>query len=229
MNHLMKACDQKYSEIFSEVGKGIFFGRVLSDEFCDEVLKRVKQFEFEETSDQIMSANSMHHEAITIDQIGLRPLVNSFVRFCVDEISSEILPDILRQPFDNIHSYVVRYGDEMDRELGFHVDDSLLTINVCLNDGFLGSELVFEGVRCPSHMDTLCSASERVCIEHKKGFMVLHYGKNRHYVNSIVSGERYNLIIWCQNENESSRWFNALRSQECTEFCAFGTNELRPK
>ena len=221
-NHLIKPSGQNYSENFSEIGKGIFVGRILSNKFCDEVLKRVKQYQHEKTLDQIESANSMHYDAIMVDQIGLKPLVNSFVRLCVDEISSEILPEMLRQPFDNIHSYVVRYSDQLDRELGFHVDNSLLTINLCLNDGFLGSELVFEGERCPSHIDTLCAESERVCIEHKKGFMVLHHGKNRHYVNSIISGERYNLIIWCQNDNENSRWFDALSSHECMEFCAFG-------
>jgi len=51
--------------------------------------------------------------------------------------------------------------------------------------------------------------------------MILHDGKNRHYVNSIEAGERYNLIIWCQSRDENLEWFNALQNYECMDFCNY--------
>ena len=56
----------------------------------------------------------------------------------------------------------------MDIGLGFHIDDSLVTINLCLNDSFIGSDIVFEGIRCPIHVDTLHKSNENVSIRQKK-------------------------------------------------------------
>lgn len=38
--------------------------------------------------------------------------------------------------------------------LGFHVDDSEVTLNVCLGKHFTGGELFFRGVRCEKHVNT---------------------------------------------------------------------------
>lgn len=38
--------------------------------------------------------------------------------------------------------------------LGFHVDDSEVTLNVCLGKQFSGGELFFRGVRCERHVNT---------------------------------------------------------------------------
>lgn len=38
--------------------------------------------------------------------------------------------------------------------LGFHVDDSEVTLNVCLGKHFSGGELFFRGVRCDKHVNS---------------------------------------------------------------------------
>ncbi|MAH83541.1 MAG: hypothetical protein CBB68_04160 [Rhodospirillaceae bacterium TMED8] len=204
---------------FNELADGIYFASIVTDEFCDHILGCIRDFDDERKNDAPESANSMHWNAIKTKQLGIDPLVYSFVSFFDREISRHILPERLRVPIDALHSYIVRYGQSWDQGLGFHVDDSFLTLNICLNDGFTGSELVFQGERCPIHVDTGSSAEEQICIEHKKGSMVVHPGKNRHYVNQISSGERYNLIIWCQSDTERDNWFDALKTGECLEFC----------
>ena len=163
----------------------------------------------------------MHQEAVLTDQLGLDPLIRSFSNFFLKNIASKILPVGHLPPLNNIHSYVVRYSKSLDHDLGLHVDDSFLTINLCLNSDFEGSELVFEGTRCPRHIETLASDREIACVDHKRGFIVFHHGKNRHYVNHIKDGERYNLIIWCQNSAEHSRWFDASRDGTCLDFCHY--------
>ena len=75
----------------------------------------------------------------------------------------------------------MRYGDNYDRNLGFHVDDSLITINLCLKNDSKGSELCFSGIRCPLHIDTPSMKNEKKIITHEKGFAVIHDGKNRHH------------------------------------------------
>lgn len=38
--------------------------------------------------------------------------------------------------------------------LGFHVDDSEVTLNVCLGKQFSGGELYFRGIRCENHVNS---------------------------------------------------------------------------
>lgn len=38
--------------------------------------------------------------------------------------------------------------------LGFHVDDSEVTLNACLGEKFSGGKLYFKGVRCDKHVNT---------------------------------------------------------------------------
>ena len=115
---------------FSTLGDEIYHGQLVTDQFCDLILDRVKQH----TRDLYKQANSMHQEAILIDQLGLGPLIEAFSgNFFIKDIS-QVLPDVYLPPLDGIHSYIVRYSKSLDHDLGFHVDDSFLTINLCLND-----------------------------------------------------------------------------------------------
>lgn len=45
--------------------------------------------------------------------------------------------------------------------VGFHVDDSEVTLNVCLGKQFSGGELFFRGVRCDKHVNS--SSQPEVC------------------------------------------------------------------
>ena len=54
-------------------------------------------------------------------------------------------------------SYVIFwlvYKSNTSEFLGLHVDDSEVTLNVCLGKHFSGGELFFKGVRCDKHMNT---------------------------------------------------------------------------
>ena len=221
-NHLFKECRETridYREHFQDLGNGVYSGKIVTDDFCEDILERISHVDAQANAGRCVAANSMHWNALPAAQIGIEPLVGSLVELFDQDIAPNILPERLRLPIDDIHSYIVRYGHSSDRDLGFHIDDSFLTLNICLTEGFTGSELVFEGERCPAHVDTHSSAHERLCVEHQKGSMIVHPGKNRHFVNWITSGERCNLIIWCQNEAERERWFASQNSGECLEFC----------
>lgn len=44
----------------------------------------------------------------------------------------------------------------------FHVDDSEVTLNVCLGRQFSGGELYFRGLRCDKHLHTISHSEVRV-------------------------------------------------------------------
>jgi len=211
--------DIDYREHFTPHGHDIYSAQIFTDVFCEHILDRIRAFNEDAKTDIPDAVNSMHENAVLSKQLGITSLVNSFIAFFNDEIAPQILPERLKLSIDGVHSYVVRYGQLWDQDLGFHVDESFLTLNICLNDTFSGSELIFKGERCPRHIDTSSSPDEQFSIPHKKGRMIIHPGKNRHYVKPISSGERYNLIIWCHNEAERQHWFNSIKTRECLDFC----------
>ena len=106
-------------------------------------------------------ANSMHENAIPFSNLSLNQCINDFIKNYFTKIANLLYPDRFKKKFDGIHSYVVRYGDNYDRNLGFHVDDSLITINLCLKNDSKGSELCFSGIRCPLHIDTPSMKNEK--------------------------------------------------------------------
>lgn len=207
--------------LLREIGGNVYYGKILNDIFCDLMMEKIRSYELCEDRQLAEQANSMHKNAILLEELGLDEFFKEFFSEILTKVIHSIFTERMYQEFDGIHGYVVRYGNSKDKNLDFHVDDSLVTMNLCLNEQFLGSDLMFHGIRCPIHIDTPSLHNEEVVINHQKGFTVMHEGKNRHYVNSITDGNRYGLIIWCQNSKERSAWFDALENNKCTEFCDY--------
>lgn len=53
------------------------------------------------------------------------------------------------------------------------MDDSEVTLNVCLGKHFSGGELYFRGVRCANHMDS--EIGEEVITFHQSNHCVIYY------------------------------------------------------
>jgi hypothetical protein len=218
LSSLTERKSSRFTQSFVPMGENIFYGKILNSDFCDHTVALVKEHISNKNNFPNLT-NSMHSSAVSTHELGIKDFVNSFAKTILKEVVNSLFLNSSRISFDSIHSYIVRYGAEYDRELGFHVDDSLVTMNLCLNNGFSGSDLIFKGTRCPIHVDTESTDDKETYIKHKKGFMVLHGGKNRHYVTPIEAGERYNLIVWCQNNDERDQWFEALNNNQCLEYC----------
>ena len=186
---------------FKEISKNIYYGKIFNDLFLELIINSIEKFESTLDENSEFHANSMHENAILVSDLNLNYFINDFINNYFTKIANLLYPDRFKK-IDGIHSYIVRYGDNYDRNLGFHVDDSLITINFCLKNDSKGSELCFSVIRCPQHIDTPSMDNEEKIITHEKGFAVIHDGKNRHHINDIYSGERYNLIIWCQDKEE---------------------------
>ncbi|KAL9372395.1 hypothetical protein Peur_034639 [Populus x canadensis] len=88
---------------------------------------------------------------------------------------------------------------EVNSTACFHVDDSEVTLNVCLGKQFSGGELFFRGTRCDKHVNTGSQPEEIFDYSHVPGGAVLHLGRHRHGVRATTSGHRINLLLWCRS------------------------------
>ena len=109
--------------------------------------------------------------------------------------------------FDWSQTYIVGYDVEGKNGLIEHTDDSEVTINVCLSEGYVGGELGFGGMRGEE-------GEFEAEVKLRKGGVVLHYGRQIHGVKRLEGGERYVCITWCRD----TKW----REEVCP--CCFLNN-----
>jgi hypothetical protein len=104
------------------------------------------------------------------------------------------------------HAFTVRYQKGEDVDLRTHVDDSDITLNICLGKQFTGSKLYFQGYhstvlqKIPANVQVNRRDNDVTDFEHEVGTAFIHFGKHVHGARKIDSGERVNLIIWCKHE-----------------------------
>lgn len=145
------------------------------------------------------AANSMHDHGVDLGAVGLGCAVTFLMEKRLGSILAEHFSAFGGAALDHHHSYLVQYGREFDEDLGFHVDDSEVTMNLCLGDDFSGAELVMLGERCDAHRQTPVEPGETFEIQHEPGALVLHSGCHRHRVDPIRRGVRRNLIAWLRS------------------------------
>lgn len=159
--------------------------------------------------------NSMHDYGIEMTLIGLENVLQRFTIEVADRIVHELFPEVRDEGVDHHHAFSVTYGDEHNRSLGFHADDSEVTFNFCVGGEFIGSDLYFQGRRCFNHMQTDHRPEEHVEIEQIPGTCIVHAGLHRHGVLPILQGSRRTLIVW----TKSSRFRERDGRSECGDWC----------
>lgn len=160
--------------------------------------------EFRAEGGRVVPPNSMHQHGVVLEDLGLDGLCEAFLRGAVLPVARHLFEPFHGADLDEHHGYLVEYGANEDEDLGFHVDDSDVTLNLCLGDGgadgrgFDGAELTLMGLRCELHRQTSVFDDEVVELEHLPGTAILHAGAHRHRVEPIRRGRRRNLILWCR-------------------------------
>lgn len=174
---------------------------VLRPERCASLLARIdeRRAEARRAGAHAPPPNSMHEHGAGLLDLGFGALLDDLLARSIAPVGARWFEAVGGDGLDGHHGYLVEYGRDADEELGFHVDDSELTLNLCLGERFAGAELVMLGLRCDDHRQTPVLAGESVEIEHAIGSAVLHAGRHRHRVEPIRSGRRRNLILWCRN------------------------------
>lgn len=159
-------------------------------------------------------ANSLSDYGFDLAPLGFAPLLKALLEHCIEPWRERLFPELKLPPLDRVHGFLVEYGTGRDQDLAYHVDDSELTLNLCLDGDFVGSEVVFAGLRCLEHRQRPIDAAERIAVEHEPGVALLHAGALRHWVEPIQAGTRSNLILWASKADQETH-SGLTRSAAC--------------
>lgn len=210
--------EEGFRKIITEPSPGILTFELLQPRFCEMLLAEVDNFEkwVRETKFRIMRPNTMNKFGAVLDDFGLETMLDKLMDDFIQPISRVFFPEVGGSTLDSHHGFVVEYGFDRDVDLGFHVDDSEVTLNVCVGKQFTGGELFFRGVRCEKHVNTGTQSEEVLDYSHVPGRAVVHRGRHRHGARATTSGNRLNLLLWCR-----SSVFRELKKyqKEFPEFC----------
>ncbi|XP_065040072.1 2-oxoglutarate and iron-dependent oxygenase domain-containing protein CP2-like [Musa acuminata AAA Group] len=193
--------EESFRNILSEPSPGIYTFAMLQPSFCELLLDEVENFEkwVNAVKFKIMRPNTMNKYGAVLDDFGLETMLNKLMEEFISPIARVFFPEVGGSTLDSHHGFVVEYGKDKDVELGFHVDDSEVTLNVCLGKDFSGGELFFRGVRCDKHVNTETQPEEILDYSHVPGQAVLHRGRHRHGARPTTSGHRINMLLWCRS------------------------------
>ncbi|CAJ1977462.1 unnamed protein product [Sphenostylis stenocarpa] len=199
--------EASFRSIMAEPRKGIYTFEMLQPQFCKKLMSEVDSFErwVRGTKLRIMRPNAMNKHGVVLDDFGLEIMLDRFLSDFIHPMSRVFYREFGGSSVDSHHGFVVEYGINKDVELGLHVDDAEVSLNVCLGKEFSGGEVFFQGVRCEEHL--LSNAQPGALMEkfeifnyfHAPGHVILHPGRQRHGARPTISGNRTNLIIWCRS------------------------------
>ncbi|KAL9274829.1 2-oxoglutarate and iron-dependent oxygenase domain-containing protein [Drosera capensis] len=193
--------EDSFRSIMSEPTPGVFTFEMFQPQFCDLLLSEVENFEqwvFERKL-RIMQPNTMNEYGVVLDDFGLEAMLGKLMDDYIRPLSKVFYYEVGGSTLDSHHGFVVEYGIGRDIDLAFHVDDSEVTLNVCLSKQFVGGELFFRGVRCEKHVNTETLPEEIFDYCHVRGHAILHRGRHRHGARATTGGNRTNLILWCRS------------------------------
>jgi len=205
-----KVGDEKYKQelaaLLTEVHPGIFTVRMFSEEYCELLVEEMNNFE--ESGLPLQRPNSMNNYGVILNHIGFKDLMYRILHDCISPFASFLYQDYGGATLDRHHSFTVKYKVGEDLDLAEHVDDSDVTLNICLGKEFTGGNLKFNGVQGKG------KPRQKFELEHQKGVGVLHVGKYWHSALPISSGERWNLIVWCRSSQ-----LRGLPLKSCLSSC----------
>ena len=202
-----------------EVAPGVFQGRLLPEEWTGRLLEEVERWEAALLRGEVREEppNSMHRYGAPLERLGLAALGDRLLARGLAARMELSFPGT--GPLTESHAFIVRYGAGGDDGLDLHVDDSDVTLSLCLGGRFSGSGLQFEGVRCGLHLDHPARPEEISTVAHRPGEGVLHLGKRRHRVLPITAGSRVGLILWARRSGSRERFEAEADAGRCLPEC----------
>lgn len=189
------------SEAFARPHPGVVEFPLFSTEYTQALLRELHAFEHwcSRTQSSPTRPNSMNRYGVVLSELGLEDAMDELLYKWLLPVTSAFFPDHAGEHLDYQHAFVVDYAEQGDTALGFHVDDSEVTLNACLGFEFEGSEVYFRGERCDDHRSDAANDGESWQWAPSPGRAILHAGANRHGVLPLQVGRRVNLILWARS------------------------------
>ncbi|EGG22148.1 putative prolyl 4-hydroxylase alpha subunit [Cavenderia fasciculata] len=176
----------------------IYSIRIFNRQFCDKLREEVENFR--KSGLPSTKPNSMNNYGLILDEIGFTELFTDLRENYLKYFTSYLYPDYNGADIDSHHAFIVQYKMNQDKDLGFHYDESDVTVNICLSDNFTGSSLYFKGI-----LEKEDTHNENFEYNHSPGQCIMHIGHHRHGANGLTGGERSNLILWLRSINKAAQ------------------------
>ncbi|CAN7133882.1 unnamed protein product [Brassica rapa subsp. narinosa] len=191
--------EENFKSIIVRAAPGIYTFDMFKPQFCQMLIAEVENMEkwFHYSKSSMMRPTTINKFGVVLDDFGLDGMLQKLLGDFISPISQVLFPEACGTGLDSHHGYAIEYGKYRDTDLGFHVDDSEVTLNVCLGNQFSGGELYFRGVRCDDHVNS--EIKENYDYSQVPGQAVLHHGHHRHGARAITAGRLVNLVMWCRS------------------------------
>ncbi|KAL9681666.1 hypothetical protein QQ045_013453 [Rhodiola kirilowii] len=152
-----------YRSIMAQPSPGVFTFEIFQPQFCELLLSEVENIKrwVHDTKFRIMQPNTMVKCGVSLTDFGLGSMLDRLMDY-IRPISKLFFSDVGGGTLDTNHGFIAEYGPDIDDNDGFHIDDSEVSLNVCLGDEFSGGNLYFRGIRCDNHVDS--NSQSEVCI-----------------------------------------------------------------
>ena len=202
--------------ILEILGPDIYSVQLFSEAGCQRLCQELRAFDKWARTHQVdvSQPNSMHQYGLILEHIHMQSAAQTLVSV-LEPLWSDRFPEVGSNTLDGLHSFLVSYSKMGgDSDLGFHVDNSEVTLNITIQDANEGAEIYFQGRRCEHHRQGPHRDHESLVFKHQLGAMMIHTGAHRHGVLPIVSGHRKSIIMWL-----SSSQYRQGSQGECESWC----------
>ena len=182
------------------VGTDIYCVPVFNKIFCDELVSIADTAPEGETIQEVNGepiiisgwGNARHVNYPTYDielkSLGLNSVYETFMNEFIYPLMYFVYKEYKKPPSLISESFLVKYT-ENNKNLGCHIDSSLASINISINDSFLGGGTYFP--------------KQKLLQQPKLGYGLLHPGgiSLKHGAKSTLIGERYQLVSFCNTDD----------------------------
>ncbi|EOA37893.1 hypothetical protein CARUB_v10009361mg [Capsella rubella] len=228
-NAISENTEESIRRIISEPFPGVFVFQMFHPAFFQILLSEVENFRMWalRTMLKIKRPTSKSMYGVVLDDFGLDIMLNKLKEEFIFPLCKVLFPEVCGEMFDSHHGVVVEYGENRSvAELGYQIDDSEITLNVCLSKQFAGGELCFRGLRCKKHARAEAKPEETFDYSQIPGQAILYRGCHRNGARATTSGYRANMILWCRNS-----LFREMETyqKECSDWCGQCAHETKEK
>ncbi|XP_010500410.1 PREDICTED: uncharacterized PKHD-type hydroxylase At1g22950-like [Camelina sativa] len=194
--------EASFGRIISQPYPSVFVFQMFQPDFFEKLIVEAETFRnwAQEKNYRIRRPNNTSNYGVVLDDFGLSIMLNKLMQDFIFPLCKVFFHELRGTMFDSHYGFFDEYGDGRDAELGSHIDDSEITLNVCLKKQLVGGEIVFGGTRCIKHLRTKYKAEELFHYTHIPGQAILHRGRHRHSAEATTAPRyRANMILYCRS------------------------------